>query len=104
MVAARMHHLYPAGPPARSWQPGPMNGYRHVVALGSSFAAGPGIRPIADRAAGRSERNYAHLLAERLGAGLTDLTVSGATTATILEQSQRTLRHRFPPQLSGVPA
>jgi lysophospholipase L1-like esterase len=81
-----------------------VSGYRHLVALGSSFAAGPGIDPVVDRAAGRSGRNYPHLLAERLGARLTDLTVSGATTATILEQPQRTLRRRFPPQLAGVPA
>lgn len=35
------------------------------VALGSSMAAGPGIRPSADGApfrAGRSARNYAHLV------------------------------------------
>ena len=30
----------------------------------------------------RSEKNYAHKLAERLGARLVDLTVSGATTTT----------------------
>lgn len=78
--------------------------YRHLVALGSSFAAGPGIEPIADRGAMRSARNYPHLLAEQLGARLTDLTVSGATTKTILSKSQRTLRGaRFEPQLAGVP-
>jgi len=72
--------------------------------LGSSFAAGPGIEPVADAGAMRSERNYPHLLAERLGARLTDLTVSGATTDTILAKSQRTLRGaRFAPQLEGVP-
>jgi lysophospholipase L1-like esterase len=81
-----------------------VSGYQHVAALGSSFAAGPGIEPIVDRAAGRSGANYAHVLAERLGARLTDLTVSGATTATILEEPQRTLRRRFPPQLDGLPA
>jgi lysophospholipase L1-like esterase len=79
-------------------------GYQHVAALGSSFAAGPGIHPVVDRAAGRSGANYAHLTASRIGARLTDLTVSGATTDTILEQPQRTLRHRFPPQLDGLPA
>jgi len=78
--------------------------YRHLVALGSSFAAGPGIDPISDRGAMRSARNYPHLLAEQLGAQLTDLTVSGATTATILSKSQRSLRGaKFPPQLDGVP-
>ena len=35
------------------------------VALGSSFAAGPGIAPVLDKAAGRSGRNYPHLVAER---------------------------------------
>jgi len=45
------------------------------VALGSSMAAGPGIRPGADGApfrAGRSARNYAHLVAEKLGVDLVD--------------------------------
>ena len=56
------------------------------VAIGSSFAAGPGIAPRAPRsprAAGRSERNYAHLLAVRLGLQLDDRTFSGATVAQI---------------------
>jgi lysophospholipase L1-like esterase len=80
-------------------------GYHHLVALGSSFAAGPGIEPVADAGAMRSARNYPHLLAELLGARLTDLTVSGATTETILSKSQRTLRGaRFSPQIEGVPA
>lgn len=35
----------------------------HIVALGSSFAAGPGLKPIANAAAKRSSVNYAHLLA-----------------------------------------
>ncbi|TQS44002.1 SGNH/GDSL hydrolase family protein [Cryptosporangium phraense] len=77
--------------------------YRHVVALGSSFAAGPGIPPVVDAAAGRSGANYAHLFADAIGARLTDLTVSGATTATVLDQPQRVGRTTFPPQLSGVP-
>jgi lysophospholipase L1-like esterase len=78
--------------------------YLHIAALGSSFAAGPGIDPIVDRAAGRSARNYPHLLAEALGAHLTDLSVSGATTATLVDQQQRMLARTFPPQLDGVPA
>lgn len=78
--------------------------FRHVASLGSSFAAGPGIEPVANRAAMRSARNYPHLLAERLGAKLTDLTVSGATTATILDTPQQTRSHVFPPQVQGLPA
>ena len=56
------------------------------VALGSSMAAGPGIRPRADGAplpAGRSARNYPHLVADRLGLDLVDVTYSGATTANL---------------------
>ncbi|MFJ2235043.1 SGNH/GDSL hydrolase family protein [Streptomyces sp. NPDC087859] len=78
--------------------------FRHIAALGSSFAAGPGIEPLADRAAGRSARNYPHLLAERLDAELTDLTVSGATTETVLDVPQRRMKREFPPQLRGLPA
>jgi lysophospholipase L1-like esterase len=76
-----------------------------VAALGSSFAAGPGIEPVADAAAMRSARNYPHLLAERLGARLVDLSVSGATTANLLDTPQETFDGAaLPPQLEGVPA
>jgi lysophospholipase L1-like esterase len=78
--------------------------YRRIAALGSSFAAGPGIPPVVDKGAMRSGSNYPHVLAELLGADLVDLTVSGATTATILDSPQRTLRKKFPPQIEGVPA
>ena len=82
-----------------------MSRYRHVAALGSSFAAGPGIQPVADPAAMRSTRNYAHLLADRLGASLVDLSVSGATTATILHTPQVTMTGaQYPPQIHGLPA
>ncbi len=72
------------------------------VALGSSFAAGPGIEPIIDRRAARSGNNYAHLVAAHLGATVTDATVSGATTTTILTESQRAVGRRFPPQIEAV--
>jgi lysophospholipase L1-like esterase len=61
------------------------------VALGSSMAAGPGIRPAVDgapRAAGRSVRNYPHLLADALHLDLVDVTFSGATTAHLLTERQ----------------
>jgi len=57
------------------------------VAMGSSFAAGPGIGPRvpgSPRAAGRSSANYAHPVARRLGLDLDDVTFSGATTQDIL--------------------
>lgn len=82
-----------------------MTQYRNMAALGSSFAAGPGIEPVEDANAMRSSRNYAHLLAARFGAQLTDLTVSGATTATILDTPQQTMAGvEFPPQIDGLPA
>lgn len=64
---------------------------KRYVALGSSMAAGPGIRPRAQGApflAGRSARNYPHLVAERLGLELVDVTYSGATTANVLAEPQ----------------
>lgn len=77
---------------------------RIVAALGSSFAAGPLIKPVADAAAMRSTRNYPHLLAEKLRADLVDLTVSGATTANILDTPQTTISGRvFAPQIDGLP-
>ncbi len=78
---------------------------RNIAALGSSFAAGPTIEPVANVDAMRSARNYPHLLAQLLGADLVDLTVSGATTANILTVPQTTITGRkFAPQIDGLPA
>ncbi|MCK9898451.1 SGNH/GDSL hydrolase family protein [Frankia sp. AgB32] len=56
-------------------------------------------------AAMRSAHNYAHLLAARLDARLVDLSVSGATTETILDSAQTTMTGaRFAPQIDGLPA
>ncbi len=71
------------------------------VALGSSMAAGPGIRPTAPGApfgSGRSARNYPHLVAEQLGLDLVDVTFSGATTANVLTERQR----GAPPQIEAL--
>ncbi|BBX18984.1 hydrolase [Mycolicibacterium duvalii] len=71
------------------------------VALGSSMAAGPGIRPRATgspRRAGRSARNYPHLVADRLGLPLVDVTYSGAATAHVLAERQ----HGAPPQADAL--
>jgi lysophospholipase L1-like esterase len=57
------------------------------VAMGSSFAAGPGIPEPADMPpsrCGRSTNNYAHQLARRRDLALVDVTCSGATTAHLL--------------------
>ncbi|GAA1002134.1 SGNH/GDSL hydrolase family protein [Subtercola frigoramans] len=86
-------------------QPIPSPVIRTMAALGSSFAAGPGIEPVLDSGALRSGRNYPHLIADRLGAELVDLTVSGATTATILTETHQTMTGAtYPPQIEGIPA
>ena len=71
------------------------------VALGSSMAAGPGIRPSAPGApfgSGRSARNYAHLVAEQQHLDLVDVTFSGATTAHVLAERQRSAQ----PQIEAL--
>jgi lysophospholipase L1-like esterase len=72
------------------------------VALGSSFAAGPGIAPQVDKPARRSNRNYPHQVAEALSLHLVDVTCSGATTANILAEPQRARRTTMRPQIQAV--
>ena len=70
---------------------GSASGGLSYVAMGSSFAAGPGISPAEPGGASgcaRSAGNYANLVAEDLGANLTDMSCSGATTANILTDDQ----------------
>lgn len=76
---------------------------KKYVALGSSFAAGPGIAPRvpgSPRRAGRSRGNYPHLVAAAAGLELTDVTCSGATCDHLLRDSLFGL----PPQLTAVGA
>ena len=71
------------------------------VALGSSMAAGPGIAPGAPGApkrSGRSAVNYPHLVADRLGYDLVDVTFSGATTTHLLTERQ----YGAPPQVDAL--
>lgn len=71
------------------------------VAMGSSFAAGPGIEPAeagSPSTCVRSARNYPNLVAAKLGARLTDVSCIGATTADILTRRQNGL----PPQIDAV--
>jgi hypothetical protein len=61
------------------------------VALGSSFAAGPGIGDRArdaPRLCFQSNGNFAHLLARKRGLRLLDRSCSGSTTADILTRGQ----------------
>lgn len=58
------------------------------VAMGSSFAAGPGIAPSAGSKpvmCARSANNYAQQLAKRRGLRLADVSCSGATTRGVLD-------------------
>ena len=69
------------------------------VALGSSFAAGPGIETQLE-SCGRSDHNYPHLVAAALALKLTDVSCGGATTANILDTPQNGAM----PQLAAVGA
>ena len=74
---------------------------KRYVALGSSMAAGPGIPPRdkdAPLRAARSAANYPHLVAQRLGLDLVDVTYSGATTAHVLTDRQ----NDEPPQIDAL--
>ncbi|KAH9826493.1 esterase like protein [Teratosphaeria destructans] len=98
-------HLYQSIPTVRA--PRYIMRRLRIVALGSSFAAGPGIEPQNDPAARRSGRNYAHQLADLVDAELTDLTVSGATLLNVLREPQEITgspRAIFQPQLDSVPS
>ena len=71
------------------------------VALGSSYAAGPGITPTVPDSpprCARSAENYAHVLAQHRGLSLVDATCSGATTVDVLRGGQFGL----PAQLDAV--
>jgi lysophospholipase L1-like esterase len=57
---------------------GPGSGY---VALGSSFAAGPGLEPVADESCFRSAQNYPAQVADALDLALTDVSCTGASIA-----------------------
>ncbi|MFT7471709.1 MAG: lysophospholipase L1-like esterase [Kiritimatiellia bacterium] len=58
------------------------------VALGSSFAAGPGVATQLGTC-GRSDHNYSHLVAAELGLTLTDVSCNGATIPNIVNSTQR---------------
>jgi hypothetical protein len=74
----------------------------NYVAMGSSFAAGPGIPPAQSgsgaAACSRSGNNYPSVVAREIGANLTDASCSGATTANVLTDSQS----GQPPQINAV--
>ena len=74
--------------------------HARYVALGSSFAAGPGIPAQDHGLCGRSDHNYPSLVAAKLGLDLSDVSCSGATTADVTTTPQGSL----PPQIDAVSA
>ena len=61
------------------------------VAMGSSFAAGPGLGDTeagSPTLCGRSTKNYAHRVAKALGLSLTDVSCGGAVTQHVLHGGQ----------------
>ncbi|MEP6843688.1 MAG: GDSL-type esterase/lipase family protein, partial [Pseudolysinimonas sp.] len=75
------------------------------VAMGSSFAAGPGLGALAPGApagAGQSLRNYPHLVATELGLSLTDVSFSGATITGLLNGETTIQGYRMPPQVDAL--
>jgi lysophospholipase L1-like esterase len=72
------------------------------VAMGSSYAAGFGIRPLDPDAGacGRSELDYPHLVARSLHLKLDDVSCGGAVTANALDTPQGSA----PPQIDAVTA
>ena len=72
------------------------------VAMGSSYAAGARIGPLvpgSPERCGRTQNNYAHLLAARMELDLVDVSCGGATTAHILGRWSELL-----PQIDAVTA
>ena len=82
--------------------PAPFPPHARYVAMGSSFAAGPGITAPAEMPAtrcGRSVDNYAHQLARRRSLTLVDVSCGGATTANLLGPWAE-----LPPQVDALTA
>ena len=73
------------------------------VALGSPFAAGPGIEPVIAAGCRRSGNNHPHLVAARLGYDLVDVTSGGATVDDVVSRPQVLMAGgTAPPQLDAV--
>lgn len=73
--------------------------YGSYTALGDSYAAGYGVPNTIDVSCGRSDHDYPHLSNKTLGAGLTDMTCGGATTADMTQAQSGTDN---PPQFDGL--
>jgi lysophospholipase L1-like esterase len=72
------------------------------VALGSSFAAGPGLTPVADEPCRRSAANYAAQVAAALRLQLTDVSCAATTTDNVLTKRHDTGDDERAPQIEAV--
>lgn len=75
------------------------------VAMGSSFAAGPGVADYYEAKPApcyRSDHNYAHQIASRLNLVLTDVSCSGATTEHLTGRRGLPAGPSLPPQLDAL--
>ncbi len=74
------------------------------VHMGSSFAAGPGIQNNLDENCGRSDQNYAHLVARELQLDLVDVSCNGATIDNIvyLPHTSPFGGETLPPQMEAL--
>ncbi|WP_066168699.1 SGNH/GDSL hydrolase family protein [Gordonia hydrophobica] len=72
------------------------------VAMGSSFAAGPGEGPVVDHRCLRTADNYPSQLAEKVGLKLVDVSCSGSTAAQLVTgpKSHHVTKRR--PQVEAV--
>lgn len=86
----------PVSPVARAASEPPVK----YVALGSSFASGPGESPNQGQLCLRGDNNYPHRVAAARELDLVDVTCSGSTTANILDVPQRPAAQR--PQIDAV--
>ena len=78
----------------------PLAQQSRYVSMGSSYAAGAQIGPLVPGSparCGRTQNNYAHLLATRLKLDIVDVSCGGATTAHILGPWLQ-----LPPQIDAV--
>lgn len=73
----------------------------NYVAIGSSFAAGPGDGRIVDRGCLRTGDNYPSRVAEQLDLTLIDVTCSGSTAAELVTGDDKSRRR---PQVEAVDA
>jgi lysophospholipase L1-like esterase len=98
-AASAIAILLVAAQPAGASNADPLPQGSRYVALGSSFASGPGLNLI-DPMCSRSSNNYPSLVATSLDLTLTDVSCGGATVGNVLDVPQ----FGRPPQIQSVTA